>query len=268
MLNFINGGAHAQGGLSIQEVMLLPLGDKPSENLEMGSLVYQNLKKYLKKNKLSTAVGDEGGFVLSHVDTYQALEIFEHICHESGLKKHSDYQFSLDCAANEYYDNEHHLYVVDSNSYTAESYQKWLLELVEKFPIYSVEDPFAESDHLSYSSFMQAKKDDLIVVGDDLITSNSDKLSNAIDKKLANALILKPNQNGLFSSFTNTIHLAQENNFKTIFSHRSGDTEDHWLTDLALYFSGDYLKAGALSRSERLAKYNQLLRFEQGLKIV
>ena len=263
MLNFMNGGAHAPGSLSIQEIMLLPMKDKPSENLKMGHSVYQNLKKYLKNNKLSTAVGDEGGFVLKEYNTHQALDLFEKVCLQSGLKKGIDYQFSLDCAANEYFDKKSGVYTVDGVIFTAEDYRQWLLELAEYYPIYSIEDPFAETDHESYAEFMNKKDSDLVVIGDDLITSNSKKLAHCIDNNLVNGLILKPNQNGLFSDFEKTVRMAQSNGIHTVFSHRSGDTEDHWLTDLALYFNGDYLKAGALARSERLAKYNQLLRVEQ-----
>ena len=264
MLNFINGGAHAHGALNIQEIMLVPLKNKPSENLKIGHTVFQNFRKELKYRNLSTAVGDEGGYLLPFEKTEQALDFFKKICDDSGFKAQEDYMFSLDCAANEYYNKKQNTYDVDNVIFTPSDYQNWLLDLSIHYPIFSIEDPFAETDHESYESFMKNKSANLKVIGDDLTISQPEKLKAAVNRQLIDGLILKPNQNGLFSDFQNTIDLARDNDLLTVFSHRSGDTEDHWLTDLAIHFHGDFIKAGALSRSERLAKYNQLLRIEQG----
>lgn len=263
MLNVLNGGAHAFGSMSIQEVMLLPTKRTPSENLLIGHKVSSALKKHLKDQGLSTAVGDEGGFVLSGKSTKQVLDLLVKICTKLSLKPWDDYMISLDCAANEYYDQQKQGYLLDGVFYAPESYVQFLDQLTRDYPIYSIEDPFVETGFNSYSEFKNKAREGLIVVGDDLTTSCEPRLKDAIERKCIDAVILKPNQNGLFSSFEKTIKLAQRNDIKTIFSHRSGDTEDCWLTDLALHYQADFLKAGALSRSERLAKYNQLLRAEQ-----
>lgn len=264
MLNFINGGAHADGALSIQEIMLVPQRTLPSENLQMGHQLVQSLKKYLKSHKLSTAVGDEGGFVLRGKTTEQVLTLLVDIATSLGWQPHKDYKLSLDCAANEYFCQEKKTYTVDNTIYSEEQYRQWLLKIVQEYPLYSLEDPFVETAHESYSMFQQTVGSNLIVIGDDLTTTNEERLEKACASRLIKGLILKPNQNGLFSGFDKTVRLAQQKGLVTVFSHRSGDTEDHWLTDLALYYQADFLKAGALARSERLSKYNQLLRVEQG----
>lgn len=263
MLNFINGGAHATGGLDLQEIMIVPTSRSPSQSLQLGQKVFTELKKSFIEKGYSTAVGDEGGFIWPNDQTFQALSHLQEVCTRLGYKKHQDYDFAIDCAANSYFNRQQQVYTIEGKALTRYHYQQWLSDLIKTFEIRYVEDPFDETDRHSYQEFSSMKDQHCVIIADDLTISQQQPIEKAASLGSVGGVIFKPNQNGLFSTFEQAIRWTQSSSLLTVFSHRSGDTEDHWLTDLALFFQADFLKAGALSRSERLAKYNQLLRREQ-----
>ena len=249
LMNIINGGAHANNSLEIQEFMIRPDGAKNfKECMQMSFLVIQNLKKYLESKKISTSVGDEGGFAPSLRSDEEAIEIIINSISSSGFKPGKDVSICLDVAANE-------LKVPKDVQY--------FLDLVQKYPIKSIEDPFSEDDWEKWKNLTQKTKAQ--IVGDDLFVTNKKRLEKGIEEKSANTILIKPNQIGTVSETLETIKLAKDNNFKTIISHRSGDSEDTFIADLAVATNSSQIKTGSLARSERVAKYNRLLRIEEKL---
>ena len=249
MMNIINGGAHANNSLEIQEFMIRPDGAKNfKECMQMSFLVIQNLKKYLESKKISTSVGDEGGFAPSLGSDEEAIEIIINSISSSGFKPGKDVSICLDVAANE-------LKVPKNVQY--------FLDLEKKYPIKSIEDPFPEDDWHNWKNLTQKTKAQ--IVGDDLFVTNKKRLEKGIKEKSANTILIKPNQIGTVSETLETIKLAKDNNFKTIISHRSGDSEDTFIADLAVATNSSQIKTGSLARSERVAKYNRLLRIEEKL---
>ena len=249
LMNIINGGAHANNSLQIQEFMIRPDGAKNfKECMQMSFLVIQNLKKYLESKKISTSVGDEGGFAPSLGSDEEAIEIIINSISSSGFKPGKDVSICLDVAANE-------LKVPKNVQY--------FLDLVKKYPIKSIEDPFSEDDWENWKNLTQKTKAQ--IVGDDLFVTNKKRLEKGIEEKSANTILIKPNQIGTVSETLETIKLAKDNNFKTIISHRSGDSEDTFIADLAVATNSSQIKTGSLARSERVAKYNRLLRIEEKL---
>ena len=249
LMNIINGGAHANNSLEIQEFMIRPDGAKNfKECMQMSFLVIQNLKKYLESKKISTSVGDEGGFAPSLRSDEEAIEIIINSISSSGLKPGKDVSICLDVAANE-------LKVPKNVQY--------FLDLLQKYPIKSIEDPFSEDDWDNWKNLTQKTKAQ--IVGDDLFVTNKKRLEKGIKEKSANTILIKPNQIGTISETLETIKLAKNNNFKTIISHRSGDSEDTFIADLAVATNSSQIKTGSLARSERVAKYNRLLRIEEKL---
>jgi len=249
LMNIINGGAHANNSLEIQEFMIRPDGAKNfKECMQMSFLVIQNLKKSLESKKISTSVGDEGGFAPSLGSDEEAIEIILNSISLSGFKPGKDVSICLDVAANE-------LKVPKNVQY--------FLDLVNKYPIKSIEDPFSEDDWDNWKNLTQKIKAQ--IVGDDLFVTNKKRLEKGIKEKSANTILIKPNQIGTVSETLDTIKLAKENNFKTIISHRSGDSEDTFIADLAVATNSSQIKTGSLARSERVSKYNRLLRIEEKL---
>ncbi len=249
LMNIINGGAHANNSLEIQEFMIRPDGAKNfKECMQMTFLVIQNLKKNLEEKKISTSVGDEGGFAPSLDSDEEAIELIMKSISFSGYKAGIDISICLDVAANELKEAKN---------------VEYFLNLIKKYPIKSIEDPFSEDDWENWKKLTQ--KTNIQIVGDDLFVTNKKRLKKGINEKSANSILIKPNQIGSVSETLETIKLAQEKNFKTIISHRSGDSEDTFIADLAVATNSSQIKTGSLARSERVAKYNRLLRIEEKL---
>ena len=249
LMNIINGGAHANNSLEIQEFMIRPDGAKSfKECMQMSFLVIQNLKKSLEDKKISTSVGDEGGFAPSLDSDEEAIEVIMKSISSAGFQAGKDISICLDVAANE-------LKKPKSIEY--------FLDLSKKYPIKSIEDPFSEDDWVSWNKLTQ--KIGIQIVGDDLFVTNKKRLDKGIKEKSANSILIKPNQIGTVSETLETILLAQNSGFKTIISHRSGDSEDTFIADLAVATHSSQIKTGSLARSERVAKYNRLLRIEEEL---
>ena len=266
LMNIINGGAHADNDLNIQEFMIRP--DSASnymQAIENCFLVIQNLKKLLKSNKMLTNVGDEGGFAPSINTNEQALELIVNSIEKSKLKPGKDIVICLDVAANELI-NDKGEYSIKSKNYTSvDDNINYYKELISKYPIRSIEDPFAEEDWISWKKITDEIGKDVQIVGDDLFVTNSKRLKKGIKDKSANCILVKPNQIGTLTETLEVISVAKEANFNTIISHRSGDTEDTFIADLASATMSSQIKTGSLARSERVAKYNRLLRIEEEL---
>jgi len=262
MLNIINGGAHANNSLKIQEFMIRPDGAKNfSECLRMSFLVIQNLKKLLNKKKFSTSVGDEGGFAPSFKSDEQALDFIINAIEKSGFNPGKDINLCLDVAANEIYSDG--IYNIKENKkVNSQNLIKYYEKLTSKYPIKSIEDPIYEDDWDTWKSLTAKIGKKIQIVGDDLFVTNSKRLKKGINDKSANAILIKVNQIGTVTETLETIHLAQKNSFNTIISHRSGDTEDTFIADLAVATNSNQIKTGSLARSERVSKYNRLLRIE------
>ncbi len=260
LMNIINGGVHANNSLRIQEFMIRPEKAK-------SFLVIQKLKMLLNQKNLSTTVGDEGGFAPSLNNNEKAIEFILESIEKAGFKPGNDVSICLDVASNELYKNGKYS-VQSSNFDDPKKTIKYYLDLIDKYPIKSIEDPFAEDDWMSWTGFMQIIKVNnkkIQVVGDDLFVTNKERLSKGIKEQGANAILVKPNQIGTLTETIDVIKLAHKNAYKTIISHRSGDSEDTFIADLAVATGSSQIKTGSLARSERVAKYNRLLRIEEEL---
>ena len=262
MLNIINGGAHANNSLKIQEFMIRPDGAKNfSECLRMSFLIIQNLKKLLNKKKFSTSVGDEGGFAPSFKSDEHALDFIINAIENSGFNPGKDVGLCLDVAANEIYSNGFYN-IKENKKVNSNDLIKYYEKLTSKYPIKSIEDPIYEDDWDAWKNLTKKIGNKIQIVGDDLFVTNSQRLKKGIDNKSANAILIKVNQIGTVTETLETIHMAQKNSFNTIISHRSGDTEDTFIADLAVATNSNQIKTGSLARSERVSKYNRLLRIE------
>ena len=264
LMNIINGGVHANNGLRIQEFMIRPDRARNfSEAMRMSFIVIKNLSKLIKQKKLSTSVGDEGGFAPMINNNNQALDLIVNAIKKSGFVNGKDISICLDVAANELYKKDK--YSIHSNKYVSvnKSIQQYK-KMVEKYKIRSIEDPFAENDWLSWNKLMKSLKK-VQIVGDDLYVTNLERLKKGFLNISSNAILIKLNQIGTVSETIEVIKFAQIIGFKTIISHRSGDSEDTFISDLAVGTNSNQIKTGSLARSERVAKYNQLLRIEEEL---
>ena len=266
LMNIINGGAHADNDLNIQEFMIRPDSSKNfMDAIEKCYLVIQNLKKLLKSNKMLTNVGDEGGFAPSINTNEQALDLIVDAIEKSNLKPGKDLVICLDVAANELI-NDKGQYSIESQNYTSvEDNIRYYKKLISNYPIKSIEDPFAEEDWESWKKITTEIGNKVQIVGDDLFVTNVKRLSKGIEEKSANCILVKPNQIGTLTETLEVISMAKAANFNTIISHRSGDTEDTFIADLASATMSSQIKTGSLARSERVAKYNRLLRIEEEL---
>ena len=268
LMNIINGGVHANNSLRIQEFMIRPENPKTfSEAVRMCFLVIQNLKNILNKKKLSTTVGDEGGFAPSLDKNEDAIDLILESIEKSGFKPGKDISICLDIAANELYKDKKYS-IFSSKLEEPEDAINYYLDLINKYPIKSIEDPFSEDDWSSWNAFMSSLKHNnknTQIVGDDLFVTNKIRLNKGIQEKSANAILIKLNQIGTLSETMDVINLAKENGYKTVISHRSGDSEDTFIADLSVACNSSQIKTGSLARSERVAKYNRLLRIEEEL---
>lgn len=262
MMNILNGGAHADSGVDVQEFMIAPIGaDTFSEALRMGTEVYHSLKKVIKDKGLSTGLGDEGGFAPSVESTKAALDLIVEAIEAAGYKLGADVALALDVASSEFYkDGKYHF---EGGEHTAEEMAKVYEDLVDAYPIVSIEDPLQEDDWEGYTKLTAAIGDKVQLVGDDFFVTNPARLKEGIEKKAANALLVKVNQIGTLTETFDAVELAHRNGYRTMMSHRSGETEDVTIADLAVALNCGQIKTGAPARSERVAKYNQLLRIEQ-----
>ena len=266
LMNIINGGAHADNDLNIQEFMIRPDSSKSfMEAIEKCFLVIQNLKKILKSKKFLTNVGDEGGFAPSLNSNEEALDLIVDAIESAKLKPGQDISICLDVAANELFDKKAN-YSIQSNNYeTVDNVVKYYKDLISKYPIKSIEDPFAEEDWEAWSKLTKEIGKNVQIVGDDLFVTNESRLNKGIKSKSANSILVKVNQIGTLTETLKVIDLAKKNNFTTVISHRSGDSEDTFIADLAVMTNSSQIKTGSLARSERVAKYNRLLRIEEEL---
>mgnify|MGYP001759324851 CR=1 FL=1 len=264
MMNILNGGAHADSGVDVQEFMIAPIGAETfAEALRMGTEVYHALKSVIKSKGLSTGLGDEGGFAPSVESTKAALDLIVEAIEKAGYKLGSDVALALDVASSEFYDNG--TYNFEGGKHSAEEMIQVYADLVEQYPIVSIEDPLDENDWDGYVALTEKLGDKIQIVGDDLFVTNPKRLAEGIEKGAANALLVKANQIGTLTETFDAVELAHRNGFRTMMSHRSGETEDTTIADLAVALSCGQIKTGAPARSERVAKYNQLLRIEQVL---
>ena len=266
LMNIVNGGAHANNSLNIQEFMIRPDGANSFEEcMQIAFLTIQNLKKILEANKMNTSVGDEGGFAPNLNSDEEAIDLILESINKSGFKPGKDVTLCLDVASNELYDGKNYSIITNKKISSAELID-YYSALTNKYPIKSIEDPIFEDDWSSWSSLNKMLGDKVQIVGDDLFVTNHKRLDRGIEEKSANAILIKLNQIGTVSETLKTIYLAQDNNFNTIISHRSGDTEDTFISDLAVATKSNQIKTGSLSRSERVSKYNRLLNIEEILK--
>jgi enolase len=266
LMNIINGGAHADNDLNIQEFMIRPDSAKNfMDAIEKCFLVIQNLKKLLQSKKMLTNVGDEGGFAPSINNNEEALELIVQSIEKSNLKPGKDIVICLDVAANELI-NKKGDYCIQSKNFTnVDNVISYYEKLTSIYPIKSIEDPFAEEDWKSWQKITKAIGKNVQIVGDDLFVTNTKRLEKGIKEKSANSILVKPNQIGTLTETLEVITTAKKANFNTIISHRSGDTEDTFIADLAVATMSSQIKTGSLARSERVAKYNRLLRVEEEL---
>ena len=265
LMNVINGGVHANNSLRIQEFMIRP--DKAQtfkEAINICFLVIQKLKSLMSKKKLSTTVGDEGGFAPSLSNNEEAIEFILEATENAGFKPGKDVSVCLDVAANELFKDKK--YAISSSKFISpEETIDYYLDLINKYSIKSIEDPFSEDDWKTWIAFTKSLNKNIQIVGDDLFVTNGERLLKGIDSKAANAILIKPNQIGTLTETMNVINLAHQNGYQTIISHRSGDSEDTFIADLAVASNSSQIKTGSLARSERVAKYNRLLRIEEEL---
>lgn len=264
MMNIINGGAHADNNIDIQEFMIMPVGANTfSDALRMGVEVFHSLKSILKNNGLSTSVGDEGGFAPNLKSNEQALEFISKAVEQAGYKLGVDVGLALDVASSEIYKDNNYYLSSENKKYNPEQFCEYLYNLVNNYPILSIEDGMAENDWSGWKLLTDKLGSKTQLVGDDLFVTNSKILKEGISKKIANAILIKPNQIGSLSETLASIELAQKNNYGVVISHRSGETEDSFIADLAVATNSGQIKTGSLCRSDRIAKYNQLLRIEE-----
>jgi len=265
LMNIINGGVHANNSLRIQEFMIRPDSAKNfSSAVNMCFLVINNLKSLLNKKNFTTTVGDEGGFAPSLSNNEEAIELILEAIEKSGFKSSSDISICLDVAANELFKDKK--YALNSSKYiSSDKAIEYYLDLVKKYPIRSIEDPFAEDDWDAWINFTNQSNSKVQIVGDDLFVTNKQRLQKGINLKAGNTILVKPNQIGTLTETIEVINLAHKNGYKTIISHRSGDSEDTFIADLAIAMNSSQIKSGSLVRSERVAKYNRLLKIEDML---
>lgn len=263
MINVINGGAHADNNLDIQEFMLVPVQNTEKERIRCASEIFITLKGLLKEMKLSTGVGDEGGFAPNLDSNEKALDLLVDAIKKSNYIPGKDVYLALDCAASEFFDNG--LYHIDNKNLTKDELLDYYIYLIKKYPIISIEDPFEENDYDSFRKLSKNFNNKIMIVGDDLFVSSAKYLEQGINNQAGNAILLKANQVGTITEFFQTIKLAKENNYKTIISHRSGETLDTFIADLGVGLNIDFIKTGSVSRGERIAKYNRLMEIEEKL---
>ncbi|WP_154855875.1 phosphopyruvate hydratase [Cyclobacterium xiamenense] len=269
MMNILNGGSHADNGIDFQEFMVMPAGASSfSESLRMGAQIFHELKAVLKSKGLSTNVGDEGGFAPDLKNNVEAIEVVLQAIEKAGFRPGEDVFIAMDPASSEFYDEERDLYVFKKSTgdeLTSEQMVNYWTEWVNKYPIKSIEDGMQEDDWKGWKMMTEAVGDKIQIVGDDLFVTNVERLQKGIDANVANALLVKVNQIGSLTETINAVDLCHRNKYKSVMSHRSGETEDSTIADLAVALNTGQIKTGSASRSDRMAKYNQLIRIEEQL---
>ncbi len=261
MVNIINGGRHANNKIEFQEFMIVPLANSVSTRIMMASEIFHTLKKILDEKGLSTTVGDEGGFAPNFKNNTEVLDIIMQAIEKANYKAGENVFLALDVAASEFYEDG--VYKFDKKIYDGKQMIRYYKKLIDKYPIISIEDPLDQNDWESFKALTKEMGDRVRIVGDDLFVSNVESLANGIKNKCCNSILLKLNQIGTISEALDTINMARDNDYEVIISHRSGETEDTTIADLAVGLSIDKIKTGSMSRSERICKYNQLLRIEE-----
>ena len=268
MINIINGGEHADNNVDIQEFMIQPVGAKNiKEALQVGAEVFHSLAKVLKAKGLSTAVGDEGGFAPDLESNAAALAAIKEAVEQAGYELGKDVTLAMDCAASEFFDKEKGNYNLkgEGKVFTANEFTHYLEELTKQYPIVSIEDGLDESDWDGFAYQTKVLGDKIQLVGDDLFVTNTKLLQQGIDQGIANSILIKFNQIGTLTETLNAIQMAKKAGFTVVISHRSGETEDTTIADLAVGTCAGQIKTGSMSRSDRVAKYNQLIRIEEEL---
>ena len=268
MMNILNGGAHADNTVDIQEFMIEPVGfDSFSEALRAGTEIFHSLKSVLKSQGLNTAVGDEGGFAPNLRSNEEAITVIMQAIDKAGYKAGQDIFLALDCASSEFYKNGQYILAGEGNkAFDSQGFSDYLTGLCNQYPIISIEDGLDESDWEGWAYLTKQLGNKVQLVGDDLFVTNPKILQEGIDKNIANAILIKFNQIGTLSETLDAIYLAKQNGYATVISHRSGETEDSTIADLAVGTAAGQIKTGSLCRSDRVAKYNQLLRIEQQVR--
>lgn len=263
MMNIINGGAHADNNVDIQEFMILPVGVETfSRAIQCGAEIFHSLKQVLREKGLNTAVGDEGGFAPDLPSNEAALETIMNAINRAGYEPGRDVFLGLDVASSEFYDNGAYRLASEDREFDAEAFSDYLADLVARYPIISIEDGMSESDWHGWKVLSERLGDQVQLVGDDLFVTNTKILAEGIAQSVANAILIKPNQIGTLSETLAAIRMADEAKYAAVVSHRSGETEDCTISDIAVGTRATQIKAGSMSRSDRIAKYNQLLRIE------
>ena len=270
MMNVINGGAHADSNVDFQEYMIVPVGAKTfAEAMQFASETFVELKKIIKSLGYSTGVGDEGGFAPNFKDNEQPLQIIVEAITNAGYRPKQDIAIALDVAASEFYNKDTKLYELNKSKagkFSTDEMIAWYTQLIDKYPIISIEDPLSENDWKGWAKITKKLGKKIQLVGDDVFVTNPKILKEGIEKGVANAILIKLNQIGTLTETLQTIKLAKDNGYNTIISHRSGETEDTFIADLAVAADAGQIKAGSISRTDRVAKYNQLIRIERDLK--
>ena len=266
MMNIINGGAHAANNLDIQEFMILPYGaGSVSEAIRMGAETFHNLAKILKGEGLSTAVGDEGGFAPDLKSNEEAIEYIINAIEAAGYRPGKDIGIALDAAASEFYKDGKYVFESEGRDLSSDDLIDYYEKLVEKYPLYSIEDGLAEGDWDAWEAMTDRLGNSVQIVGDDLFVTNPDIFRQGIERGVANSILIKLNQIGTLTETLDAIQMAKESGYTTVVSHRSGETEDAFIADLAVGVNSGQIKTGSMSRSDRVAKYNQLIRIEERL---
>ncbi|MFP4477712.1 MAG: phosphopyruvate hydratase [Desulfatibacillaceae bacterium] len=266
MMNIVNGGAHASNNLDIQEFMIIPVGAPTcAEAIRMGAEIFANLKKVLKDKGFNTSVGDEGGFAPDLESNESAFSYILSAIEKAGYKPGEEVALAVDVAASEFFENGKYQLKSDNRSLDAGDMVKWYADLVGKYPIISIEDGLAEDDWDGWAALTDELGDKVQLVGDDLYVTNPLIFAEGIEKGIANSILVKLNQIGTLTETLETIQMAKDNGYTTVISHRSGETEDTFISDLAVATNAGQIKTGSLSRTDRVAKYNQLIRIEEEL---
>lgn len=265
MMNILNGGMHANNGIDIQEFMIVPALKSVHERVRSGAEIFHKLKAILRKKGLATGLGDEGGYAPKLVSNTEALDLIVEAITKAGYVPGKNVFIALDVAANSIYDIEKGLYHLDNTSMNKDELLNYYKYLINKYPIVSIEDPFYEEDFESLSKMTEFLGDKLMIVGDDYFVTNKKLLEKGIEKRAGNAVLLKANQVGTVSEMLETIELAKSRGYKTIISHRSGETEDTFIADMAVGLNLGFIKTGSLARGERISKYNRLMLIEDKL---
>ncbi len=266
MMNIINGGAHANNGIDCQEFMIMPLGfDKFSDGLRCGVEIFHSLKKVLGEKGMSTAVGDEGGFAPDLKNSQEAIDVIMTAIEKAGYKPGEQVKLALDCASSEFYDKKSGTYKMEGQEVDSGGMVDLLASWVDKYPICSIEDGLDENDWDGWKILTDRVGDKCQLVGDDLFVTNSKRLQDGIDKGVANSILVKVNQIGTLTETIEAVRLGYRNGYTAVMSHRSGETEDTTIADLAVALATGQIKTGSGSRTDRIAKYNQLLRIEEQL---